>query len=86
MKKQETVEKNFQKVIDQWEESRDRKIRNIQRAQQELVVKSKKLQAEYSRLENEILRLQQMKGPQAPSQQKRIEAHNKVGQLHLDAE
>lgn len=78
MKKQETVDKNFQKVVDQWEISRSKKIERIDKALQEIARKNKALLAEYHRLEADRTRLIEKQPPEAPSVSVRSEQLQKM--------
>lgn len=71
MKKQETVDEKFTKVVRAWEESRQQKLHNIEVAQAALQVKYSRLQQEWKRLESEKERLKNLEPPKAPDSQVR---------------
>lgn len=71
MKKQETVDGKFAKVVKAWEESRQQKLHNIEVAQAALQAKNSKLQQEWKRLESEKERLKNLEPPKAPDSQVR---------------
>lgn len=76
MKKQETVEKNFNKVIDNWKKSRDSKVSNIEKQIQELQEKKKRLSNKIAELEEQKGKLLSDPGPKAPSAEERLKKKN----------
>lgn len=75
MKKQETVEKRHQQVVEQWEQSRERKIRNLQHQKSLVAEKAGRMKNEMDRLNAEIDRLRGEKAPVAPSAEERLNQH-----------
>lgn len=71
MKKQETVNKNFQSVRTQWTEAQRKKVRNIELQQENIRIKMKKLKVHYDRLESQKHLIQQQKGPVPPTVERR---------------
>lgn len=71
MKKQETVEKRFLKVLEQWEESKERKRKNIQFSMKKIVEKKRKLELQYIELERQLEKIESLPAPQAPSFEER---------------
>lgn len=72
MKKQETVEKNFQKVIDSWKTSRDAKVSNIEKQIKDLQEKKQRLSAKIAELEEQKGKLLSDPGPKAPNAEERM--------------
>lgn len=72
MKTQETVNKNFHKVISQWKESQERKIANITEQQKRITEKIEKLNQQYQSLNDQIKILREKQPPEAPTETKRI--------------
>lgn len=72
MKKQETVEKNFSKVIESWKTSRDTKVSNIEKQIKELQEKKQRLSDKITELEEQKGKLLSDPGPKAPSAEERL--------------
>lgn len=71
MKKQETVNQNFQKVRQQWSESQQRKLANITLQQQKIVNKIQRLEKQYNDLQSQKLLISQQEGPKPPTEEQR---------------
>lgn len=79
MKKQETIEKRFLKVEHQWEESRDRKILNLEKQKESLLGKKVRIERELQQIETAIRSLQEKESPKAPSFEVRsLQSHSAV--------
>lgn len=71
MKKQETVNQNFQKVRQQWSESQQRKLANITLQQQNILNKIQKLKKQYDDLNSQKHLINQQEGPKPPTEEQR---------------
>lgn len=68
MKQQETVERHFSKVIADWEESRQRKLQNLESQRFDIGSKIIRLEEAIRRIEAEIQRISQLEPPKAPTE------------------
>lgn len=71
MKKQETVNKNFQSVRAQWEAAQEKKVRNIELQQENIKSKMLKLKEQYNKLESQKRSILQQEGPVPPTEERR---------------
>lgn len=71
MKKQETVERNFQKNIEQWKVSRDRRIDNLCNQKKLLEIKIKRCKQQIELVEAQIEKLKNTAPPSPPSEKSR---------------
>lgn len=71
MKKQETVLRNHQKVVDQWKQSQERKINNLKNELNQVTKKKESLVSRVEFLLNEIERIQALMPPKAPTLEER---------------
>lgn len=67
MKKQETVEKNFQKTLQQWEASRNRKISNLKEQNDLILKKHQALKDQYEANLRQIEKIKSENPPLPPS-------------------
>lgn len=72
MKKQETVNNNFQKNIIQWREKQRKKLDNIQLQKQNIVDKIGKLQKEFERLTFLQEKIQKQEPPKPLTEEERL--------------
>jgi DNA-binding protein H-NS len=77
MKKQETVEKNFQKVRSIWEQARNEKVENISKQISQIDTKIEALKKKKEELEVAKSTLLTSTGPTAPSAESRREQSEK---------
>lgn len=68
MKQQETVERHFSKVIAEWEESRQRKLQNLESQRFDIGSKIIRLEEAIRRIEAEIQRISQLEPPKVPTE------------------
>jgi len=71
MKKQETVSTNFEKTLEQWELSRQKKITNLKGQQMAIINKQSILDEQITKISAEIDRIQQLEGPKPPNLEQR---------------
>lgn len=68
MKQQETVKRHFSKVIAEWEESRQRKLQNLESQKFDIESKIIRLEEAIRRIEAEIQRISQLEPPKVPTE------------------
>lgn len=68
MKQQETVERHFSKVIDDWKASRQRKLQNLEKQRFDIDSKIIRLDEAARRIDAEIQRISHLEPPKAPTE------------------
>lgn len=85
MKRQDTVNRNFQKNILQWEESRRRKVQNLKNEVQKIDDKINRLESQKRYLTVQIGALLEQLPPKPPTVEERSSQYNDLRKLYPDA-
>jgi len=72
MKKQSTVELNFQPSVDLWKKSNDLKLQNVREQIYNVEQKISKLRDQLDKLKDDEVRLLRLEAPKAPTSEERL--------------